>query len=535
MSDKKLARIHRSVGFGLDTTESELAADVFDDVSITSGKNLSRSRGKSKDESDSDGEGSKNSSGNGSKGSKESEQSKKSKSSQQSKTSSRSGYSAGSAVVTKTSDDDSFHSAQDSIDSNSDANEQRGSDDLQDIKKAFETNNTFNLARLFKAKSWNARSWRKRDLSPARPENIDLELSWEEPFHDPNSSDKSIGWNRKSGVPSLKSTDHTRRHRIVKLTSMVCCGLLFLAVASWLSVFLVHAQLETNLFNVMLHDSGKNDAALEAVLISTINQNIGIGKTLLRFDVDQRILVTMHLDGTNGVPIPSAQGTWQIVAGSGCTLESGVAVLQNNPFNEEMFPQGPNTWSMQSPKGVSAQNRYFAKSMDELVGNALVLFDDNEHILACGLLRKIPHPPVKHVLWAYPGADGFAKGKVRLDFYQDDSFHFGFNFSTSAAGNVLPGAVSLPSPMTIENYDSCPQVADPLFYYAPPLANPWTLANGAYHSEQEQNHGFYMYNGYSYEEHIGRTVVMRDAGTGVVIACGELQREIDMIRMAVGY
>lgn len=506
--------------FELDETNTGLAEEaVFEDVSLT---HSGHENGK---DEDSDGR-SQDSCGEGSKSSKESKQS--SQRSQQSKASNDSGYSAGSPIVTKVSDVDSFYSAQDSIESNSVNNDSQEQDYFNDIKRAFEANNNFKFGNFLRLNVWR----RRRRLSPTRPENIDLELSWEEPKPMQDASSQ-----KPSALP-VKQTDHTKR-QMIRLASLVCGSLMFLVAASWASIILAQSQFklklfksqfEMKLFNSMLRQSGKNDAALEAVLISAINHHIGIGRAVLRFDVEQRFLITVHLDGTNGAPIPTNHGTWQLSEGTKCTFDgtNSVTILQNNPLNEEKFPQGRNVWAMDSPNSVSAQTRYVGKSMDELTGNALVLFDENQGVIACGMLRKIPRLSVRNVLWAYPGMDGIAQGKVRLDFYNDNSFHVGFNFSTPATGNVLPGATQLFSPLTIENYDSCAQVTHPNFFFPSNWTNPWTMANGAYYSEKENNHGYYMYDGYSYEEHIGKTIVMRDAITAAVLACGELQRDIDL-------
>lgn len=513
-----------SIGFDLDDMENEeMNENFFDDVSINTKQNAANTSSKDNVVDNNSEESSKNSRNSGGSASKNS---------RQSKSSNKSGYSAGSAVVQKSdSDDNSFHSAQDSIDSDS-----IQGDNFQDVKNAFEDRDTKeNTFKLFRPKTW-----RRRSPSPSAPENIDLELSWEEPFQDPKVVKTGIATISRSSSPtsSMKKAPHLKPYQTMKSTSFVLCALFCLAFTSWLSVLLVQSQLEMSLFNGILRQSGKVDDALEAVLLATANPLIGLGTVLIRFDVDQRVLVRIHVDGTNGIPIRSEQGTWQILDGESCTFDSNVPVVANNPLNDEKFPTGPNIWTRTTTpnnNGVSVQARHFGKNVEQLEGHAMVLFEEDNAMLACGVLnQKNPNPSVKHVLWAYPKNDlNDNQGKVRLDFYSDDTFHFGFNFTNTPTTNAVTAALEeQPSPMTIENYGSCQQVAEPQFYYnlATGMINPWTLANGAYYttsaSAEKESHGFYMYDGYTYEEHIGRTVVMRDS-TGAVLACGELHREID--------
>jgi len=586
-------RRNNSIGFDLhdmeNTTSNDDDDDVafFDDVSIntkqqqqqhTTTSSMIPMINNNNTDNNSDSGSSKNSGGNASKNSKNS------------KTSNRSGYSAGSSVAVAAvvvSDDLSFHSsAQDdnSIDSNYNSI-QIGNDNFEDVKNAFQDsdNNTKNNFHLFRPKTWRQR---RNSPSPNAPDNIDLELSWEEPFHDPNNNTvvktgkinvSILGHHRSSsspttvknrtttrGVPPLKAVNtNTKKQLTMKSTTAILCALAFVAVTSWLSVLLMKTQLEMKLWNGMLRRSGQVNEALEAVLMSASNTNIGIGTVLIRFDTDQRLLVRIHVDdddGTNGV-IRSERGTWQLLENVACPVDSSssMVAMTNNPWNDETFPTGPNIWTRSSiantnnNNGVSVQTRYFAKTMEQLEGHAIVLFEEEGSVLlACGILKpKIPKPHVKHVLWAYlnnkntnvlnNNNNNNSGGKVRLDFYPDDTFHFGFNLTTTTTTTVVVETQDeQPSPMTIENYESCQDVTEPRFYFATPV-NPWTLANGAYHHHQSttttpkqqqpvvvDNHGFYMYDGYTYEQHIGRTVVMRDA-SGTVLACGELvlHREID--------
>ena len=223
------------------------------------------------------------------------------------------------------------------------------------------------------------------------------------------------------------------------------------------------------------------------------------------------------------------QCAWSIVEGDTC---HDADKLGDTPYYDHTDPAmvGSNPfsscrYSTKDGGSQSSQTLDTGFNMEENENHAIVLNDSNGAPLACGILKKQAHPLTYPKLWAnlvnLPSYTTAVQGKIRVDFYPDHAFHVGFQFSGA------PPDCSMCA-IRIHAGTSCTDPPGDPFWNSNKLAyDPWRFANGVFYQSDgngtsHDRRGFYLYDGFDYDDHKDRLVIVSDAN-GNSIACGELR------------
>lgn len=221
---------------------------------------------------------------------------------------------------------------------------------------------------------------------------------------------------------------------------------------------------------------------------------------------------------------------WIIVDGGTChdAQQLGGALHYDHGKTNNVDPYGEAHYTATDGLSESVQTLYNGYSLADTTNRAIVLWGADGMPLACGILKKHAHPTTFPKLHAnirklpnYPSDP--VEGKVRLDFYSDNTFHVGMNVMG------LPQNCALCSIAVYQGTTCNSETNDFGDHYWDAnriMIDPWSTATGAWYGSDADGNtnriGFYLYDAYTYDDHMDHVVIFKDT-YGFPVACGELR------------
>ena len=256
------------------------------------------------------------------------------------------------------------------------------------------------------------------------------------------------------------------------------------------------------------------------------------GKITLRFDDDDRFLVVFRMEG---LETTCTDCKWAIVNGTTCANAENLGTAPMYDTSVEFFKDGVTPYTgravYDAKDGLSFSTVAIWAGLDfeTIQDHAIVVYQQNEQPLGCGILKHRGRPMMEKRLFAdmrnylpeYDTSRGTIEGDVRMEFFGDNSFR------VQAHLEGLPPQCFACGIYILQGTD-CSQPHAALgghYFNSDKLKNdPWNVGNGVHYNSDANgtsHHSFYLYNGYSFDDHFKHVLVIYDQGNAP-IGCGQL-------------
>ena len=272
-----------------------------------------------------------------------------------------------------------------------------------------------------------------------------------------------------------------------------------------------------------MKDMMKSDYILSAQLLATPSYSGGLspnGKVTIRFNTDERFLVTLNMEGLDDECINCRFSIVEATTCADTTLQqyynrsSEISNLDSTIAERSVYTavEGVSTSSVALITGYG---------LEEYKNRAVHIFDRTHASLACGILKARVRPSTAQRYFATMiGVGAYSvqvSGVVETDFYADKSFLMTLNVQ-----GVKYGCVGC---AIYIHAGDCSAHGERFWNKHHVPSDPWNDDNGATYSSDAfggvENLAFWMVDGYNFEAHDGKAVVMYD-GSGAAVACGLL-------------
>ena len=272
-----------------------------------------------------------------------------------------------------------------------------------------------------------------------------------------------------------------------------------------------------------MKDMMKTDYILSAQLLATPSYSGNLspnGKVTLRFNTDERFLVTLNMEGLED---ECFNCRFSIVEATSCADSTLHQYYNQSSGLQNLDSTIAERSTYTAIEGVSTSSvaLFTGYDLEEYKNRAIHILDHAQVPLACGILKARARPSTSLRYFATMiGVGAYSvqvSGVVETDFNVDKTFLMSIHVQ-----GVKYGCVGC---AIYIHAGDCSVRGERFWNKHHVPSDPWNNDNGAIYTSDAfggvENQAFWMMDGHDFEAHDGKAVVMYD-GSGAAVACGLL-------------